>query len=194
MLSDAQLARAAQKGDAVGLGILLERHRAPLHAMALQILGHGPQAQDAVQDAFLVAMKKIELLREPARSSATTTFEVVLKTSQRSGPKAAEELGPFGILARGVDMLRVAPSLPPPTRRPTQGPTHEAADARNPPVASVPLDRPARPLPEPSRRGEDAERLAPSAPPFGDKHRADRPDQGPDHAKRRTHRPLLLWR
>jgi RNA polymerase sigma factor (sigma-70 family) len=65
VLSDAQLARAAQQGDAASLGLLLERHRAPLHAMALQILSHGPQAQDAVQDAFLVAMRKIELLREP---------------------------------------------------------------------------------------------------------------------------------
>ena len=64
-MSDAQLARAAQNGDAASLGILLERHRAPLHATALQFLGYGPQAQDAVQDAFLIAMKKIESLREP---------------------------------------------------------------------------------------------------------------------------------
>lgn len=65
VLSDAELVRAAQEGDTVSLGILLERHRAPLYALALRMLGRGPQAEDAVQDAFLVAMRKIESLREP---------------------------------------------------------------------------------------------------------------------------------
>lgn len=66
MLSDAQLVKAAQKGNVASLGILLERHRASLHASALQILGYGPQAEDAVQDAFLVALRKIDGVREPA--------------------------------------------------------------------------------------------------------------------------------
>src|SRR5919112_1152178 len=65
VLSDSELARAAQGGDAASLGILLERHRAPLHALALRFLGHGPDAQDAVQDAFLIALRTIERLREP---------------------------------------------------------------------------------------------------------------------------------
>ena len=65
MFSDAELARAAQGGDATSLGILLERHRAPLYALALRMLGHGPEAQDAVQDAFLIALRSIDRLREP---------------------------------------------------------------------------------------------------------------------------------
>ncbi len=65
VLSDVQLVRAAQGGDVTSLGILLERHRAPLHALALRMLGHAPQAQDAVQDAFLIALRNIERLREP---------------------------------------------------------------------------------------------------------------------------------
>jgi RNA polymerase sigma factor (sigma-70 family) len=65
VLSDAELARAAQRGDAASLGILLERHRAPLHALALRFLGHGPEAQDAVQDTFLTALRMIDRLREP---------------------------------------------------------------------------------------------------------------------------------
>jgi len=65
VLSDTELARAAQSGDAASLGILLERHRAPLYALALRFLGHGPDAQDAVQDAFLIALRTIERLREP---------------------------------------------------------------------------------------------------------------------------------
>ena len=47
MLSDAELVRAAQGGDAASLGLLLERHRAPLYALAISFIGHGPEAQDA---------------------------------------------------------------------------------------------------------------------------------------------------
>ncbi len=65
MLSDAQLARAAQSGDAASLGVLLERYRAPLYALALRFLSYGPDAQDAVQDAFLTALRTIDRLREP---------------------------------------------------------------------------------------------------------------------------------
>jgi RNA polymerase sigma factor (sigma-70 family) len=65
MLSDADLARGAQGGDVASLGILLERHRAPLYAVALRMLGHGPQAEDAIQDAFLIALRSIDRLREP---------------------------------------------------------------------------------------------------------------------------------
>ncbi len=65
MLSDAELVRAAQRGDSTGLGLLLERHRAPLYALALRMLGHGPEAQDAVHDAFLIALRKIDQLRDP---------------------------------------------------------------------------------------------------------------------------------
>jgi RNA polymerase sigma factor (sigma-70 family) len=65
VLSDTQLTRAAQSGDAASLGVLLERHRAPLYALALRFLGYGPDAQDAVQDAFLTALRTIDRLREP---------------------------------------------------------------------------------------------------------------------------------
>jgi RNA polymerase sigma factor (sigma-70 family) len=65
VLSDAELVRIARRGDAASLGILLERHRAPLYALALRFLGHGLDAQDAVQDAFLIALRTIDRLREP---------------------------------------------------------------------------------------------------------------------------------
>ena len=65
MLTDLELVRAAQRGDSVSLGILFERHRAPLYALALSMLGHGPDAQDAVHDSFLIALRNIDRLREP---------------------------------------------------------------------------------------------------------------------------------
>ena len=64
--SDADLVRAAQGGDATSLGLLLERYRAALYGQALGILGYGPQAEDAVHDAFVVALRKIDTVREPA--------------------------------------------------------------------------------------------------------------------------------
>jgi RNA polymerase sigma factor (sigma-70 family) len=66
VLSDAELVKAAQNGDAVSLGVVLERHRASLYALALRMLGQGPQAQDAIQDAFLIALSNIDRLRDPA--------------------------------------------------------------------------------------------------------------------------------
>lgn len=66
MVSDADLVRAAQNGDAASLGALLERYRASLYGSALGILGYGPQAEDAVHDTFLVALRKIDGVKEPA--------------------------------------------------------------------------------------------------------------------------------
>lgn len=63
---DAALARAAQAGDAAGLGALFERHRARLHAVAVGMLSHGPDADHAVQDAILIALRRVGELREPA--------------------------------------------------------------------------------------------------------------------------------
>ena len=65
IVRDAELARMARSGDATSLGVLLERHRAPLHALALGMLRRREDAQDAVQDAFLIALRKIDQLEEP---------------------------------------------------------------------------------------------------------------------------------
>lgn len=41
-VEDAALTRAAQAGEVTALGLLLERHRAGMRAVALSILGPGP--------------------------------------------------------------------------------------------------------------------------------------------------------
>ena len=76
-LTDAALVRAAQAGDTAGLGALLERHRSRLHAIAVSILGHGPQAEDAMQDACLIALRRIGELRDPAAARAWLTTILV---------------------------------------------------------------------------------------------------------------------
>jgi RNA polymerase sigma-70 factor (ECF subfamily) len=65
-MTDAELVEAARRGDAASLGLLLERYRAPLYGVALRMLGHGQEAQDAVHDTFLVALRKLDQVRDPA--------------------------------------------------------------------------------------------------------------------------------
>ena len=63
---DAALTRAAQAGDVVALGLLIERHQAGMRAVALSLLGPGPDAEDVVQDAALTALRRIGAVRDPA--------------------------------------------------------------------------------------------------------------------------------
>jgi len=62
---DTLLTRAAQSGDVTALGLLLERHRAGMRAVALSILGPGPDADDVMQDAALTALSSIADVRDP---------------------------------------------------------------------------------------------------------------------------------
>ncbi len=64
-LSDADLVRAARSGDVSSFGALLERHRPSLHAIALQMLGYGTLAEDAVHDTFLIALNRLDTLHDP---------------------------------------------------------------------------------------------------------------------------------
>ncbi|BCY10636.1 DNA-directed RNA polymerase sigma-70 factor [Actinoplanes sp. L3-i22] len=52
------------------LGVLLRRHEAGMRAVALSLLGHGPDAEDAVQDAMVSAVRRIGDLRDPAAAGA----------------------------------------------------------------------------------------------------------------------------
>ncbi|WP_305785624.1 RNA polymerase sigma factor [Symbioplanes lichenis] len=61
-----ELARAAQSGDDVAFAGLIEQHRAGMRAVAISLLGHVDEAEDAVQDAVLVALRRLPELRDPA--------------------------------------------------------------------------------------------------------------------------------
>ncbi|MFF5180157.1 RNA polymerase sigma factor [Micromonospora sp. NPDC000316] len=62
---DAELVVLAQAGDAAALGALLARHEAAMRAVALSVLGYGPDAEDAVQDAMVVALQRVGEVRDP---------------------------------------------------------------------------------------------------------------------------------
>jgi len=66
VLSDPELVLSTRSGDATSLAVLLERHRAGMRAVAFSLLGYGPDAEDAVQDAMLVAVRRIGEVRDPA--------------------------------------------------------------------------------------------------------------------------------
>jgi RNA polymerase sigma factor (sigma-70 family) len=59
------LARAARAGDAEAFATLTEQHRAVLLATAIALLGYTDEAEDAVQDAILVALRRLADLRDP---------------------------------------------------------------------------------------------------------------------------------
>ncbi|MET0418236.1 MAG: sigma-70 family RNA polymerase sigma factor, partial [Actinoplanes sp.] len=63
---EAELVLLAQAGDAAALGALLVGHEAGMRSVAVSLLGHGPDADDAVQDAMVVALRRIGEVRNPA--------------------------------------------------------------------------------------------------------------------------------
>lgn len=70
MIGETELVRTAQRGDAAALGTLLRRHEAGMRAVALSILGYGPDAEDAVQDAMVTALRRIGEVRDPESAGA----------------------------------------------------------------------------------------------------------------------------
>lgn len=65
-LADSGLVLAAQAGDSAALGMLLGRHRAAMYSVALALLGYRYEAEDAVQEATIVALNRIGDVRNPA--------------------------------------------------------------------------------------------------------------------------------
>ncbi|WUJ69667.1 sigma-70 family RNA polymerase sigma factor [Kribbella soli] len=62
---DSELLRAANSGDAGALGLLLARHRAGMQAVAVSVLGHSHDAEDAVQEAAMIALRRVGDVRDP---------------------------------------------------------------------------------------------------------------------------------
>ena len=71
--ADADLVLAARSGDAQSLAVLLLRHRGAMHAVAAGVLGAGPDVEDVVQDASLVAVTGVDRIRDPSMARAWLT-------------------------------------------------------------------------------------------------------------------------
>src|SRR5213594_3095956 len=64
---DAELVHAARRGDKRAFVEIVARHQAMVCGIALGVLGDFAASEDAAQEAFLTAWRKIHELREPER-------------------------------------------------------------------------------------------------------------------------------
>ncbi|MEU0037817.1 sigma-70 family RNA polymerase sigma factor [Streptomyces sp. NPDC006333] len=87
--TDEDLTRRAQAGETAALGLLLARHQAPMRAVALSLLGYGPDADDAVQDAALTALRRIGDVRDPA--AVGPWLRAIVRNAARMRLRAAKE-------------------------------------------------------------------------------------------------------
>lgn len=89
---DVALTRAAQAGDVLALGMLLQRHQPGMRAVALSVLGPGPDVDDVVQDTALVALRRIGDVRDPAavgpwlRMIVRNNCRTLLRTASHTEP------------------------------------------------------------------------------------------------------------
>lgn len=68
--SDARLVALARAGDTDAFEALVRRHLRAAYAVALSVLGDVADAEDVCQDAFLVALERLEDCRRPERFAA----------------------------------------------------------------------------------------------------------------------------
>ena len=64
---DTELVEAARCGDAGALGELVRRHQRYVFAVALSLVGDPAEAEDLAQEAFIRALRNLDLLADPAK-------------------------------------------------------------------------------------------------------------------------------
>jgi len=67
---EARLVARALAGEARAFEELVRRHLRSVHAVALGVLGNPADAEDVSQEAFLIALEKLEECRDPERFAA----------------------------------------------------------------------------------------------------------------------------
>jgi RNA polymerase sigma-70 factor (ECF subfamily) len=77
-----KLLRAGQAGDLAALDELLERHKRPLLGLCRGILGHADDAEDAVQETFLRALRALASFRGDA-AFRTWLFRIAVNVCLR---------------------------------------------------------------------------------------------------------------
>src|SRR5437899_1701823 len=108
---DAELiVRAAQEGDPRSFALLFELHYAGMLAVANQILGSGPDAEDVCQDAAITAFARIGELRDPA--AVRPWLHAIVRNNCRTLLRARKPV-PVGVA--GEDLL--APAVDDPVAR-----------------------------------------------------------------------------
>ncbi len=65
-VNDADLVTRARQGDPAAFGELVDRHRTAVYRAALAALGSHAEAEDAAQDTFLLAYRRLDTFRGDA--------------------------------------------------------------------------------------------------------------------------------
>jgi RNA polymerase sigma-70 factor (ECF subfamily) len=94
-----EIVRAAQQGDPRSFGLLFELHHAGMLAVAHRILGSGPDAEDACQDAAVAAFGRIADLRDPA--SVRSWLHAIVRNNCLTMLRARTPI-PVGVAGEGL--------------------------------------------------------------------------------------------
>jgi RNA polymerase sigma-70 factor (ECF subfamily) len=112
-----ELVRRARRGEPRAFDELARRHLRAAYAVALAVLGRPSDAEDVAQEAFLVAIERLDQCREPDRFSGwlveivrTRALNALARRGRREGPEAPEVAVPdgaadVGLRARLLDAL-----------------------------------------------------------------------------------------
>ena len=65
--SDGELVGEALRGQSEAFGVLVTRYMRPAYLIALSVTGNQEDAEDVAQEAFLVALQRLEDCRDPER-------------------------------------------------------------------------------------------------------------------------------
>ena len=98
---DAELVRAARRGDRAAFGRLVGRHAARAVRVAEMVLGNRADAEDAAQDAFVRALERLDALRRPEAFGAwllRLVTTVSLNARRARGRRREEEIDDDAIL------------------------------------------------------------------------------------------------
>src|SRR3954465_990255 len=98
--ADAELAMRLRRGDAAAFRTLMQRYNQRLFRMARGVLGDSADAEDAVQEAYVLAFTHIDQFREAA-SLVTWLSRIVLNEAfrrlrQRKDMTALDDDNSFG--------------------------------------------------------------------------------------------------
>ena len=70
LASDAEIIDAVRSGDRAAYAHLVRRYRRAVLAVTLHVLGEFHAAEDAAQEAFIAAFRRLNTLRDPRRFRA----------------------------------------------------------------------------------------------------------------------------
>src|SRR5687768_11440398 len=104
--ADARLVLLAQAGDRDALGELLERVQPRLRGYLRFVTRDEARADDVLQDAFVIAVRKLEFLRDPA-VFRTWLYRIATREAHRRWREPHADLEPE-MLAGDVDIERDA--------------------------------------------------------------------------------------